>query len=191
MLRLTIFALLLALSTVVAEQANAQPGSPGARSDTRVLVWEVVREGLELNRVRIDLSEAYREQMEAYRRQVETYRREVAAFAEVSDVLPQTDELPAVSEELPMVSVLMERNAETSERFGLFRVRWDQREVANVDLLEINPNLYVVVGVSGSVSLKAPLGTWHVEEEGVPDFYPGDLYPGRALIRGDIRGDLQ
>ena len=188
MLGLTIAALLLVLpSTVVAAQENA-------RSDTRVMEWATVRDLLKNDSVLIRLSNAYRKQMEAYRTQVEAYRETIAALSGTSVDAPTEDEpspLPSVSDELPMVSVYMERNTKTSERHGLLRLQWDQRETVNVDLLEIDPNLYVVVGVSGSSSLKAPLGDWRVEHEDVPDFYPRYLYPGHALIQGDVRGDLR
>lgn len=186
MLGLMIAALLLVLPST---QGNARPAQPEARSGTEVREWKIVRKDLENDAVRIQLSESYRERMEAYRRRVAAYREEIAAFSRIRT--EDTPLPPPVSDELPMVSIYMERNTKTSEGHGFLGLQWDQREIANVDLLEINPNLYVVVGVSGSSSLKAPLGDWRVEHENVPDFYPRYLYPGRSLIQGDVRGDLK
>lgn len=192
MLGLTIAALLLVMPST---PGNARPAQSEARSGTEVMEWKIVRKDLEDDAVRIRLSESYREQMEAYRRRVAAYREEIAAFSGISVGVWTKDEPPPppppVSGELPMVSVHMERNTKTSERHGLLRLQWDRRETANVDLLEINPNLYVVVGVSGSSSIKAPRGDWRLEHENVPDFYPRYLHPGRALIQGDVRGDLK
>ena len=83
-----------------------------------------------------------------------------------------------------VIPISMLRETETEGR-GLLRLKWDQREVADVELLAVGDNLYVVLSVNGSMSLKAPLGAWHVENEEVPDFYTG---PG---VGGMIRGDLQ
>ena len=208
MLGLTIAALLLVLPSTVAAQGSAGPAPSEARSDTEVIEWAAVRNFLKNNSVMIQLPEAYRARMEAYKRQVEVYRARMEALREATTAFREAttahqstlvddrgeDEpppSPSVSEELPIVSVYMERNTKTSERHGLLGLRWDQREIASVDLLEIDPNLYVVVGVSGSSSLKAPLGNWRVKHEDVPDFYPQYLRPGGPFIQGDIRGDLQ
>ena len=74
---------------------------------------------------------------------------------------------------LPGVSVSMERETET-DGHGFLGLKWRQREVANLELIHLGNRLYVVANVSGSVSSKAPLGNWHVKEEGPPpEFYSG------------------
>ena len=194
MLGLTIAALLLVLPSTVAAQGSAGPAPSEARSDTEVIEWAAVRNFLKNNSVMIQLPEAYRARMEALREATTAFREATTAHQSTLVGDRGEDEPPpslSVSEELPIVSVYMEINTKTSERHGLLGLRWDQREIASVDLLEIDPNLYVVVGVSGSSSLKAPLGNWRVKHEDVPDFYPQYLRPGGPFIQGDIRGDLQ
>ena len=83
-----------------------------------------------------------------------------------------------------VVSLSMQMTTTTSEGRGLLGRKWDQRHVANIDLLEIGTDLYLVLSTEGSTSLKAPWGAWHVEEETIPDFYTG---PG---VGGMIRGRL-
>ena len=83
-----------------------------------------------------------------------------------------------------VVSLSMQVMTTTSEGRGILGRKWDQRHVANVELLEIDTELYLVLSADGSTSLKAPWGAWHVEEEAVPDFYTG---PG---VGGMIRGRL-
>lgn len=83
-----------------------------------------------------------------------------------------------------VVSLSMQMTTTTSEGHGLLGMKWDRRHVANIDLLEIGADLYLVLSAEGSTSLKAPWGAWHVEEEAIPDFYAG---PG---VGGMIRGEL-
>ena len=83
-----------------------------------------------------------------------------------------------------MISLSMQRTTKTSEGRGLLQRKWDERHVANVELLEIGEDLYLVLSAEGSTSLKAPLGAWRVEEETIPEFYTG---PG---VGGMIHGKL-
>ncbi len=78
----------------------------------------------------------------------------------------------------------MTRQTKTNGR-GLLGLKWDQREVANVKVLEVDENLYIVLSVDGSTSLKAPAGAWHIENEEVPDFYRGPEVGD--MIRGDLK----
>ena len=83
-----------------------------------------------------------------------------------------------------VISLSMQMTTMTSEGRGLLGRKWDQRQVANVELLEVGADLYLVLSAEGSTSLKAPWGAWHVEEETIPDFYTG---PG---VGGMIHGKL-
>ena len=90
------------------------------------------------------------------------------------------------------ILISMTRETKTNGR-GLLRLEWDQREVASLKVLEVRENLYLVLSVDGSTSLKAPAGAWHIENEDVPDFYKGPDVGG--MIRGElkpmIRDDLK
>jgi len=83
-----------------------------------------------------------------------------------------------------VISLSMQMTTMTSEGRGLLGRKWDQRQIANVELLEIGTDLYLVLSAEGSTSLRAPLGAWHVEDETIPDFYTG---PG---VGGMIHGRL-
>ena len=62
----------------------------------------------------------------------------------------------------------------TSERHGLLRLNWDQRQHANLTVV-VSRDHYYVSAVDGFSELKAPLGQWQPVEEGVPDIYSGRL----------------
>ena len=88
-------------------------------------------------------------------------------------------------DEPAVIAISMQKTTKTAEGRGLLDLKWDQRQVANVELLEIGRDLYLVLSAEGSTSLKAPLGAWHVEQEGIPSFYGG---PG---VGGMIYGSLE
>ena len=79
-------------------------------------------------------------------------------------------------------SVTVDGKSETEPR-GLFKVRWLQRQVAEIEFLQMSSNYcrerdtaepcYLVAKVDEHDELKAPLGTWHVTSEDVPDIYMG------------------
>lgn len=81
------------------------------------------------------------------------------------------------------ILISMTKRTKTNGR-GLLRLQWDQREVGNMKVLEVDENLYIVLSVDGSTSLKAPAGAWRVENEEVPDFYQGPEVGG--MIRGKL-----
>ena len=71
------------------------------------------------------------------------------------------------------VSISMESETESGGH-GLLGLTWRHREVANLELIHLSDRLYVVANVSGTVSSRAPLGDWHVKNEGpLPAFYSG------------------
>ncbi len=176
--RATIVALLLTWTPAVT-----------AQQDTIAVKWQDAKRELQEDQVVLDLSPTYREWATAYRARIDTYEAEVRALRnKISHALP---EAPSAPDEIPVISVFMERTTKTADGHGFFGTKWDQRETATVDLLEVYPDVYVVLGVNGSTSVKAPLGDWREEKTGIPDFYPRNLYPGRALIHGDVRGDLR
>lgn len=92
---------------------------------------------------------------------------------------------------------------DTVER-GLLDLEWDRRQEADLKLFEIGKNVFVVLSVEGSTSLKPPLGTWHTYGEGVPGFHDGDwlveaedtrgfqpMFVVGDRIKGDIRGSCR
>ena len=83
-----------------------------------------------------------------------------------------------------VISLSMQMTTPTSEGRGLLGRKWDRRHVANINLLEIGTDLYLVLSAEGSTSLKAPWGAWHVEEEAIPDFYTGPGVGG--MVRGRV-----
>ena len=85
---------------------------------------------------------------------------------------------------------------------GFLDFQWDRRQEVDMELFEVENNVYIVLSVEGSTSLKPPLGTWHTYEEGVPGFREGDwlveaedtrgfqpMFVVGDRIRGNIRGD--
>ena len=72
--------------------------------------------------------------------------------------------------------------SETEPR-GLLGVPWSRRQVAEIEFLEMTPDYcraahtktpcYLVARANEHDELKAPLGTWHVTDEDVPDVYTG------------------
>ena len=80
------------------------------------------------------------------------------------------------------LSIEVVGESETEPR-GLFKVHWDHRQVAEIELLEMpieyckavntGPPCYLVADANEHDELKAPLGTWHVTNEDVPDIYTG------------------
>lgn len=63
----------------------------------------------------------------------------------------------------------------TSETHGVLRLNWDQRQVANVQILDVGNNRYYVSAVNGFLELKAPFGKWQRVEDSVPTVYSGLL----------------
>ena len=101
------------------------------------------------------------------------------------DVTVDVSEERGNPDEPAVIAISMQETTKTAEGRGLLELKWDQRQVANVELLEIGTDLYLVLSAEGSTSLKAPLGAWHVEQEGIPSFYGG---PG---VGGMIHGSLE
>ena len=62
------------------------------------------------------------------------------------------------------------RKSDISRDHGFLDIDWTQREEAEVELLQLSQDTYVVINVKARRLLKAPLGTWHVASEGVPAF---------------------
>ena len=81
--------------------------------------------------------------------------------------------------------VSLTNEAKTAEGHGLFGIKWDQQEVANIKILKID-NQYIVSGVEGSVKSKAPWGLWRIEREGLPESYK-DIVPkvGARIFQGE------
>lgn len=79
-------------------------------------------------------------------------------------------------------SVEVVGEVETEPR-GLLRRKWSQRQVAEIEFLEmpsayckavdVETPCYLVAKANEHGELKAPLGTWHVTSEDVPDIYTG------------------
>ena len=79
-------------------------------------------------------------------------------------------------------SVEVVGEADTEPR-GLLGRKWSQRQVAEIEFLEmpseycelvdIETPCYLVAKANEHGELKAPLGTWHVTSEDVPDLYTG------------------
>ena len=63
----------------------------------------------------------------------------------------------------------------TVDRYGLLRLKWDQRQVVSLRILESNGgedadhNEYILSDIEGYVELKAPWGAWHLESDRLPD----------------------
>ena len=63
----------------------------------------------------------------------------------------------------------------TVDRYGLLRLKWDQRQVVSLRILESNggedtdDNEYILSDIEGYVELKAPWGAWHLESDRAPD----------------------
>ena len=87
-----------------------------------------------------------------------------------------------------IVPITMTRETAT-ERRGFLRLKWRQREVVNLEVIEIRDDLYIVRDVQGHTSLKAPLGTWHVTSEQVPAFYAGPSIG--EVIHGNINNPMR
>ena len=86
-----------------------------------------------------------------------------------------------------------------TEPRGLFDVHWDRRQVAEIELLEMpseyckavstDTPCYLVSDANEHDELKAPLGTWHVTEEDIPEIYTGLPSVGNPVyIPPDILG---
>lgn len=96
------------------------------------------------------------------------------------------------------LSIKVVGESETKPR-GLFKVHWDRRQVAEIELLEMpseyckavetDTPCYVVADANEHDELKAPLGAWHVADEDIPDIYIGLPSVGDPLsISPDILG---
>lgn len=84
---------------------------------------------------------------------------------------------------LPGVSVSVQKET-TTDGNGFLQLRWQLREVANLELIRLQEGLYIVANASGQVSSKAPFGTWHTQSEGpLPQFYSGGPSVG-TLVAG-------
>ena len=79
-------------------------------------------------------------------------------------------------------SVKVDGKSKTEPR-GFFNVRWLQRQVTEIEFLQMpsfycekrkaEKPCYLVARVDEHDELKAPLGTWHITSEDVPDIYTG------------------
>ena len=81
-------------------------------------------------------------------------------------------EIKKQAENVYVVSIIIED--ETAERYGLLRLHWDQKRVANLTVVagvDRPDHCYVISTVGGFSELKAPLGTWQLAEEGIPRAY--------------------
>ncbi len=77
-----------------------------------------------------------------------------------------------------VLSVHLERVTET-DGHGFLSLKWQRREVANLELVELGDDLFVIANATGQVYSKAPLGRWHIEEEGsLPKL---NIYAGPAV----------
>ena len=93
-------------------------------------------------------------------------------------------EVQDAQDTLPVVAISMERETVASEGRGFLGLKWQQRQIANMELIQVGDDLFIVASAEGQILSKAPLGEWHVEEEGpLPDFYTGPRVGG--VIRGN------
>ena len=65
----------------------------------------------------------------------------------------------------PVLSLHLERVTE-SDGHGLLGLTWQHREVADLDLIALGDNLFVIANATGQLYSKAPFGGWHVAEVG-------------------------
>ena len=70
-----------------------------------------------------------------------------------------------VNDSSPGLSVHLER-VTASDGHGLLGLTWQHREIANLELIELGDNFFVIANATGQVHSKAPLGRWHIEDEG-------------------------
>ena len=78
----------------------------------------------------------------------------------------------------PRLSVHLARETE-SDGHGLLGLTWQHREIANLELIELGERFFVIANATGQVHSKAPLGRWHLEEEGsLSEFH---FYSGPAV----------
>lgn len=53
----------------------------------------------------------------------------------------------------------------TDRRYGVGKLRWDQRKIRRIELFEVGDNEYLVVNVEEYVEVKSPWEEWRLEEE--------------------------
>ena len=81
----------------------------------------------------------------------------------------RTDKVQVIvsDDEIPHIRM---RKSDVSRDHGFLDIDWKQREEAEIELLRLSEDIHVVISVKGRRLLKAPLGTWHVANEGTPSF---------------------
>lgn len=78
----------------------------------------------------------------------------------------------------PRLSVHLARETQ-SDGHGLLGLTWQHREIANLELIELGERFFVIANATGQLHSKAPLGRWHLEEEGsLSEFH---FYSGPAV----------
>ena len=96
-----------------------------------------------------------------------------------------------VNDSSPGLSVHLERVA-SSDGHGLLGLTWQHREIANLELIELGENFFVIANATGQVHSKAPLGRWHLEEEGSLSefqFYSGPAV-GSLVANVEVKAGL-
>ena len=91
-----------------------------------------------------------------------------------------------VNDSSPGLSVRLERVTE-SDGHGLLGLTWQHREIANLELIELGDNFFVIANATGQLHSKAPLGRWHLEEEGSLSEF--QFYSGPAV--GSLVADVE
>lgn len=96
-----------------------------------------------------------------------------------------------VNDSSPGLSVHLER-VTSSDGHGLLGLTWQHREIANLELVELGENFFVIANTTGQVHSKAPLGRWHLEEEGSLSefqFYSGPAV-GSLVANVEVKAGL-
>ena len=75
----------------------------------------------------------------------------------------------------PRVVVCIKKESESKPSYGLFNVEWDMRDIAAVEIIKVGDS-YVTANIAEFTELKAPLGGWHIVENGnSPVFHEPNL----------------
>ena len=96
-----------------------------------------------------------------------------------------------VNDSSPRLSLNLER-VTVSDGHGLLGLTWLHRENANLELIELGDNFFVIASATGQVHSKAPLGRWHLEEEGSLSefqFYSGPAV-GSLVANVEVKAGL-
>ena len=70
-----------------------------------------------------------------------------------------------VNNSSPELSVHLERETE-SDGHGFLGLKWQHRHIVSLELIDLGEKFFVIANATGQVHSKAPLGRWHLEEEG-------------------------